>query len=116
MAIAVATTRQTLSNAYAAIGGYVGISTADPGITPTPANEATGGTPAYARKLATWTPATGGVNNGSPVTIDLAAGTYTYGFMASAATGNVMFDKAAIASVTYSVQGQLVVTPVFTIT
>jgi|SRR6516164_9241861 hypothetical protein len=114
MPIAVATTRQTLSNAYVAIGGYVAVATSDPGITSTPANEATGGTPAYARMLTTWTPGTGGVNTGSAVTIDLAPGTYTYVFLATAATGATMFDKAAITSVDYSVQGQLVVTPVFT--
>lgn len=113
MAIAVATTRQTLADAYKAIGAYVGLATGDPGTTSTPANEATGGS--YARVATTWTSSTGGVVNGSAVTINVAAATYTYAFLGTAVSGANMFDKTAITSTTLSSNGQIIVTPSITI-
>jgi hypothetical protein len=113
MAIAVATTRQALANTYASTGTWIGAATGDPGTTSTPANEATGGSPAYARQQTTWTAGSGGVSNGSAVTLNVAAATYTYILLASAQTGATMIDKAAISSVVMSAQGQLVVTPTF---
>lgn len=114
MAIAVATTRQSLANTYATLGSWIGVCTGDPGTSGTPSNEATGGSPAYARKQTTWTAGSGGVQNGSAVTVDVAAATYTYILLASASSGNTMVDKAAITSVVMSAQGQLVVTPTYT--
>jgi hypothetical protein len=114
MAIAVATTRQSLANTYATLGTWIGVCTGDPGTTSTPANEASGGSPAYARQQTTWTAGSGGVQNGSAVTVNVAAATYTYILLASAQTGNTMIDKAAITSVVMSAQGQLVVTPTYT--
>jgi hypothetical protein len=113
MAIAVATTRQALANTYASTGTWIGAATGDPGTTSTPSNEATGGSPAYARQQTTWTAGSGGVSNGSAVTLNVAAATYTYILLASAQTGATMIDKAAISSVVMSAQGQLVVTPTF---
>lgn len=114
MAIAVATTRQSLADQYKTLGTWVGVCTGDPGTTATPANEATGGSPAYARKQTTWTSASGGVVNGTAVTIDVAAATYTFILLGSASSGNNMVDKAAVTSVVMSAQGQIVVTPTFT--
>ena len=114
MAIAVATTRQALADTYKTQGTWVGVATGDPGTTATPSNEATGGAPAYARKQTTWTSATGGVVNGSAVTIDVAAATYTHILLASAASGANMVDKADVTDVVMSAQGQIVVTPTFT--
>jgi hypothetical protein len=114
MAIAVATTRQSLANTYATLGTWIGVCTGDPGTTSTPANEASGGSPAYARQQTTWTAGSGGVQNGSPVTVNVPTGTYTYVLLASAATGATMIDKALITSVVMSAQGQLVVTPSYT--
>ena len=114
MAIAVATTRQALADQYKTLGAYVGVCTADPGTSSTPANEATGGSPAYARKQTTWTSSTGGVVNGSAVTIDVPAGTYTHIILCSAASGANMIDKADITAVVMSSQGQIVITPTFT--
>jgi hypothetical protein len=114
MAIAVATTRQALANTYATQGTWIGAATGDPGTSSTPANEATGGTPAYARIQTTWTAGSGGIQNGSAVTLNVQAATYTYILLASAQTGNTMVDKAAITSVVMSAQGQLVVTPSYT--
>ncbi|MGW4371033.1 phage tail fiber protein [Nocardia takedensis] len=118
MAIAVATTRQALADAYKNIAGantvYVSVHTADPGTTG--ANEATGGSPAYARKSSTWTSGTGGVITGSQVTIDLPAGTYTYvGLWKTVSGGSADFiDKVAISATTLGAQGQLLITPTFT--
>ena len=114
MAIAVATTRQALADQYKTLGTWIGAATGDPGTTSTPANEATGGSPAYARQQTTWTSSSGGVINGSAVTINVAAATYTYILLASAVSGNNMIDKAAVTSVVMSAQGQLVVTPTYT--
>lgn len=113
MAIAVATTRQALADAYKALGAYVGLATGDPGTTATPANEATGGS--YARVQTTWTSATGGVVNGSAVTINAAAATYTYSFIATGLASATQIDKCAITSTTLSSSGQLIVTPSITV-
>jgi len=64
---------QAIATAEAAKFQYVSLHTADPGTTG--ANEATGGSPAYARKLSTWT-ASAGVVSGTQVTVDVPAGTY----------------------------------------
>jgi hypothetical protein len=114
MAIAVATTRQALADQYKTLGSWIGITTGDPGTTNTPANEATGGSPAYARKQTTWSSSTGGVVNGTAVTVDVAAGTYTHILLASAASGANMIDKADVTDVVMSAQGQIVVTPTYT--
>ena len=112
MAIAVAPTRQALADAYKALGAYISVHTSDPGTTGT--SEATGGPPAYARKQTTWTSSTGGVVNGSQVTVDLAAGTYTYIGLWTASTSGTFLDKAAITSTTLGAQGQLLITPTYT--
>lgn len=114
MAIAVATTRQALADAYKALGAFVGLATADPGTSATPANEATGGS--YARVATTWTSATGGVVNGSAVTINCAAATYTHSFIANGLSSNTQIDHCAITSTTLSAPGQIIVTPTITIT
>ena len=114
MAIAVATTRQALADTYKTLGSWIGVATGDPGTTATPANEATGGSPAYARKQTTWTSGSGGVVNGSAVTVDVATGTYTHILLASASSGANMIDKADVTDVVMSAQGQIVVTPTYT--
>jgi len=114
MAIAVATTRQSMADHYATLGTWIGAHTADPGTTSSPASEVTGGSPAYARKQTTWTSSTGGVVNGSAVTIDTPTATVTFISLCSASSGNNMIDKADITDVVMSAQGQIVVTPTYT--
>jgi hypothetical protein len=116
MAIAVTTTKQDLSNYYVSLGNWLGAATSSPGSTPTPDNEVTGGTPPYGRAATTWTAGTGGVNTGSPVTLNLPEGTITYILLASAATlaAANMIDNAAISAMIMSAQGQLVITPIYT--
>lgn len=116
MAIAVAASRQSLADAYKLLGGastvYVSLHTGDPGTTGTA--EASGGSPAYARKQSTWTSGTGGVLTGSQVTIDVPAGTYTYAGLWTASTSGTFIDKVAITSTTLGSQGQILVTPSYT--
>ena len=116
MAIAVAQTKETVALAYTAIGAYVSAHTADPGTTGTA--EATGGSPAYARKLTTWTGGTvDGVVTGSQVTIDVPAGTYTYiGIFSAVTVGNFVDKYLLPVAQTFASQGQLLVTPSMTIT
>jgi hypothetical protein len=114
MAIAVATTRTTMAAYYVTLGRYIGVTTGAPGSTSTPTNEATGGSPAYARKQTTWSAGAAGVQNGTAVTIDVAAGTYTNAILCSAATGANMIDTSDPADVIMTAQGQLVVTPTYT--
>lgn len=119
MAIQLATTRQTVSNAYVALGNWIGLATGSPGTTTTPANEVSGGSPAYARKqLSAWTPGSGGVNTGSSVTIDVPACTVTHILLASASTVAAanMIDWSDVTDIVFSAQGSAVVTPTFTIT
>jgi hypothetical protein len=111
------TNTDTLNNlalAYKNYGSWVGLATTTCGTSSTPSNEATGGSPAYARKNTTWSAGTTGVQNGTAVTIDVNTGTYAYVLLASASAGNNMYDNASITSVVMGAQGQIVVTPTYT--
>jgi hypothetical protein len=114
MAIAVATTRQALANAYTGLGNWLGVTTGAPGAGPSVANEASGGTPAYARKQTTWTAGSGGTSTGSATAIDLPAGTFTHAILCSAASGATMIDWSDPADVVLTGQGQLIITPTYT--
>lgn len=115
MAIAIATTRQSVANHYSSLGNYIGLATGNPGTTSAPANEVTGGSPAYARKSFTWTPSTGGVVNGAATALDTPANTITHVILCSGVSGSNMIDWADISpDVVMSAQGQVVVTPVYT--
>lgn len=103
--------KEAAALAVTALGAYVSLHTADPGTTG--ASEATGGSPAYARKLTTWT---GGSSDGSvpgsQVTLDAAAGAYTHYGIWSASTAGAFVQGAALSSsVTLGAQGQILVTP-----
>lgn len=116
MTIRINATKSVLSDAYKGAGTWIGLHTGDPGATTTAANEASGGSPAYARKQTTWGSSTNGVVSGSAVTIDVAAATYTYMSLDSASTpgGANQVDNADITDVVMGAQGQIVVTPTFT--
>lgn len=108
-------TLNSLAAAYAGYGNWVGLATASPGTGASPTNEApTSGSPAYARVQTTWSAGAAGVQSGTPVTINVAAATYTYMLLASSSSGNNMTDNASITSVVMGAQGQIVVTPTFT--
>lgn len=113
MAIATNAGKEALAIAYGTQAVYASLHTADPGTTGT--SEATGGSPAYARKLLAWTPgASDGVNSAAQVTFDVPAGTYAYLGIWSAVSGGTFLDKAAITSVVMGAQGQILVTPTYT--
>jgi hypothetical protein len=114
MAVAVAASRQTVANAWAGLGTYIGVCTGDPGTTATPSNETSGG--GYTRIATTWTPGSTGTESGSAVTVSVPAGTFTYVLLASAVSGNNMVDKASVSSTGMGSPGQLVITPSFTLT
>lgn len=107
--------REAAALAVTALGAYVSLHTADPGTTG--ASEATGGSPAYARKQTTWTGgASDGSVPGSEVTFDAPAGTYTHFGVWSASSGGTFIGGGALnASATLGAQGQVKVTPTTTI-
>lgn len=110
MTIAVNATKEALASTYTDLGDLVSLHTADPGSTG--ANEATGGSPAYARQAAVWTGgASDGFSQAGQVTFDVPAGTYTHAGLWTSA--GVFVDKAAITSVTMGGQGQVLITPEF---
>ncbi|MDH6279328.1 phage tail fiber protein [Prescottella agglutinans] len=111
MPIMQAATRQILANAYAAAGTWISVHTGTP---TNGANEATGGSPAYARKQTTWGAGANGTKTGSQVAIDVPAGTYTYVGIWDAANGGNLVDYVAMTSTTLGAQGQILVTPTFT--
>lgn len=113
MALTAATKEQAaLAVANSTWGDRISLHTADPGTTG--ASEATGGSPAYARKQTTWAGgAADGVVPGSEVTIDVPAGTYTH-FGVSAADGTFRHGNPLPAPITLGAQGQIKVTPTVT--
>lgn len=106
-------TRNTLADSLAGLGAYYSLHTADPGTTG--ASEATGGSPAYARKQTTFAAAASGSRVGSLVTFDVAAGTYTHWGQWSAVTAGTYIDGAALpASEVFAAQGRYDLTPTIT--
>jgi len=118
MAIAIGATKTSLAASYVALGTWIGLATGSPGSTTTPANEATGGSPASARNQTSWSAGAAGVPTGTAQTIDVAAGTYSWMILASAATTGTTngVDYSDITDVVMGAQGQIVVTPTLTIT
>ena len=106
-------TKEAASVEITSLGTWISLHTASPGTTG--ANEATGGSPAYAREQTTWTAGgSDGVVAGSQVTIDLAAGTYTHFGVWTAETGGTYTDGGTITSTVLGAQGQIKVTPTHT--
>lgn len=116
MAIAVAASRQTLADAYKNLAGagtaWMSLHTGDPGTTG--ASEASGGSPAYARKQITWSSGSGGVLTAANVTFDAPAGTYGYVSLSTASSAGTHVDKVALSpAITLSGQGTITVTASF---
>lgn len=107
-------TKETAALAVTGLGDYISLHTGDPSTTG--ANEATGGSPAYARQQTTWTGgASDGVVPGSEVTIDVPSGTYThFGVWTAASAGTFVGGNTLSSSAVLSAQGQVKVTPTFT--
>ena len=83
---------------------HISLHTADPGSTGT--SEATGGSPAYARKAVSWSAASAGAASvTSPPTFDAPAGTYAWLGLWSASSGGTYRGKIQIPSQTLAAQG-----------
>lgn len=106
-------TRETAAQSITALGTWHSLHTGDPSTTG--ANEASGGSPAYARKQTTWTNgSTDGSVAGSTVTFDVPAGTYLWLGLWSASTGGTFIGAKQIngtTGVTLSAQGTLAINP-----
>ena len=92
--MALATAGQnSAADGLAAVVGFLSLHTGDPSTTG--ANEATGGSPAYARKAVSWSAASGGqrVSSGA-VTFDVPAGTYLWVGMFSLVTGGTWYGAS----------------------
>lgn len=109
--------KNNLAGKVATDATWIGVATAaqSAGTAGTVNNEATGGSPSYARKQTTWGSATAGVVTGSQVTIDLPAGTYTTVLLCTSSSGSTLYEWYQLpTAVTLSVQGTLAITPSFT--
>lgn len=109
-------TKEASATAVTGIGAWISLHSSDPGTTGT--GEATGGSPAYARKQTTWTAGSAdGVVNGSAVSIDVPAGTYTHAGVWTASTAGTFVGGFALSSSTGALPGQAVVqvTPSITV-
>lgn len=101
-----AAAKNAMLNGLGAVALYVSAHTGDPGSTGT--NEATGGSPAYARKAITWGSASAGsMTTTSSFTFDVPAGTYTFVGLWSASTGGTYYYKISMSSQTFSGQSTL---------
>lgn len=93
---------------------YLSIHTTTPGTTG--ANEATGGSPAYARKATTVT-ASGGTGTSTQVTFDVPAGTYGFFGCWTAITGGTFLGGNALsASQSPGGQSQILLTVTLPVT
>ncbi len=106
-----AAAREASALSVTGLGTWISLHTADPGTTG--ANEATGGSPAYARKQTAWTGgASDGTVTGSQVAIDVPAGTYThFSVWTAASSGTFVGSGALSAAAALGAQGQVLVTP-----
>jgi hypothetical protein len=109
----VAATADVIVTDYKALGNWISLHNGNPGSTSTPANEASGGSPAYARQSTTWTVA-GSTATGSSVTFNVPAGTYSYMGLCSASSGNTMVDWAPITPQVITAQNTITITPLAT--
>jgi hypothetical protein len=113
----VASTAQTMSDDYAALGNWIGLATANQDSSGLPL-EVPAGAAGYGRIQTTWNSSGGGVNNGKPVTLSAPAGEYTFVILCSAQTdsnqpGDTVIDYCKINAI-LNYDGHVVVTPQFT--
>jgi hypothetical protein len=104
MAGLVAAGQNAAGGGLTALITHVSLHTADPGLTGT--SEATGGSPAYARKAITWAAwSSGATSNTLSLVFDVAAGTYNHVGYWSAVSGGTYYGSRACTSQTFSGQG-----------
>lgn len=103
-----AAVKNSMANAWAALGNTYSLHTGDPGGAGT-ANEASGG--GYSRQTTTWGSASGGVVTGSQMTFTVVAATYTHLARWSGSTYLGTIDSA---DATVSPAGEVKVIPSYT--
>lgn len=120
MAIRVLAQRNALAAQYATVAPNGAVFTADPGTSGTATGEATGGSPAYARKAigGNWATATASASavTGS-ATFDIASGqTITFAAVCVSATAGTadVRDSVAVTSQAFASQGTYAVTFTYT--
>lgn len=96
--------KHVMLNQLATVAVFASMHTGDPGTSG--ANEASGGSPAYARKAITWNAAASGNldNNANPV-FDVPAGTYSYVGLWSAVSGGTYYGHFDIVDEVFAGQG-----------
>jgi hypothetical protein len=109
----VTTTLQSLVTYYVGLANWLGLGTGLPGSSTTPANEATGGSPAYARQSTTWN-VTGATSLGSPTIFNVPAGTYGYLLLCSGSSGANMVDWCPFTPQVITAQTTITVVPLAT--
>jgi hypothetical protein len=109
----VSTTLQSLVSYYTGLGNWMGLATGIPGSSTTPANEATGGSPAYTRQATTWN-VTGATALGAAVIFNVPAGTFGYLLLCSASSGNNQVDWCSFTPQVISAQTTITVVPLAT--
>jgi hypothetical protein len=109
----VTNTQQLLVTYYTGLGNWMGLATGNPGSSNSPANEATGGSPAYARQSTTWN-VSGPSALGTAVVFNVAAGTYTYMILCSSSSGNTQIDWCPITPQVLSQQSTITIVPLAT--
>lgn len=95
---------------------YASLHTADP--TSIGDHEVTGGSPAYARKALTWSPASGDTKAAATVTFDVPAGTTTshFGLWSAITSGTFRGGEMLSASQVFGSQGTYALTLTITAT
>lgn len=106
-------TSDTLVTTFVGLGAWIGLATGNPGSTATPANEAVGGSPAYARQETTWS-TSGSQSIGSPVTFNVGPGTYSYVILCSGSSGANMVSYSPITPQVTPIQTTITITPLAT--
>lgn len=87
--------RNSAADGIAAVAAFLSLHTGDPSTTG--ANEATGGSPAYARKSVTWAAASSGQRvSSNSQTFDVPAGTYYWIGYFSASTAGTFYGSAPL--------------------
>lgn len=109
----VSTTLQSLVSYYSGLGNWMGLATGNPGSSTTPANEASGGSPAYIRQATTWN-ITGATALGSAVIFNVPAGTFSYLLLCSASSGANQVDWCPMAPQVIAGQTTITIIPLTT--
>lgn len=113
MAIQTATKRTTMATAYSSDITHIALATSAPGASA--GTEATGGSPAYARKAANWGTASASAITASPAAFDVASGQTIVGInMMTASTAGTYLDGASVTSQAFASQGTYTLTATYT--